>query len=117
MGGGFFPATEFGGFGTPAQWDAAAAGWARPRLEIAHIKVWAWPYPAGGAGLKTSAPRTEPGASPTQHFRSSNPARRQRRRQPSKPNRKPPTARRKQPKAAGPAGQPQPQRQARDAQN
>ena len=44
VGGGFFPAGEFGEFG-PSQWDAAAAGWQKPRLEIDHLKVWAWPPP------------------------------------------------------------------------
>lgn len=43
VGGGFFPASEFGGFATQQEWDAAVATWTRPRLEIAHIKVWAWP--------------------------------------------------------------------------
>lgn len=46
VGGGFFPASEFGGFTTQQDWDAAAATWTRPRLEIAHVKVWAWPPPA-----------------------------------------------------------------------
>lgn len=48
VGGGFFPPAEFGGFSTRAQWDAGAATWSRPRLEIDHVKVWAWP-PSPGA--------------------------------------------------------------------
>lgn len=43
VGGGFFPADEFGGFTTPAEYDAAVATWTRPRFEIEHVKVWAWP--------------------------------------------------------------------------
>lgn len=43
VGGNFFPAAEFGQFGGAAQWDAAAAGWERARLEVEHVKVWAWP--------------------------------------------------------------------------
>lgn len=39
VGGGFFPSSEFGGFDSQAQWDAAAATWVRPRLELEHIKV------------------------------------------------------------------------------
>lgn len=34
---------RFGGFGSPAEYDAAAATWPRPRLEVEHVKVWAWP--------------------------------------------------------------------------
>ncbi len=45
VGGGFFPASEFGGFTTPAQWDAAVTTWASPRMEVDHVKVWAWPPP------------------------------------------------------------------------
>jgi hypothetical protein len=47
VGGGFFSASEFGGFTTASQWDAAAASWVAPRMEIDHVKVWAWPPPPG----------------------------------------------------------------------
>lgn len=49
VGGNFFPPGEFGGFTTDAEWDAAAATWTRPRMEVEHVKVWAWP-PVAGAG-------------------------------------------------------------------
>lgn len=43
VGGSFFPTQYFGDFTTVSAWNAAAAGWTRPRMEIEHFKVWAWP--------------------------------------------------------------------------
>ena len=37
------PRCRFGGFGSAAEWDAAVSTWTRPRLEVEHVKVWAWP--------------------------------------------------------------------------
>ncbi|PSC75318.1 Glucan endo-1,3-beta-glucosidase A1 [Micractinium conductrix] len=47
VGGGFFPTSQYGVWNTHAQWDATSAGWARPRMEVEHVKVWAWPRQQG----------------------------------------------------------------------
>lgn len=43
VGGSFFPSSIFGQFTTVSAWDAAVKTWTRPRMEIEHVKVWAWP--------------------------------------------------------------------------